>query len=138
MQIGYIWKALVVLLLVSTFDDTNSLGYSPRRVVYHPSASILETTSRFLAGTRKTELKLTTFSLLILVFSPIVFVDIYLSFRNLLINRTFCVRVGYILSPSFDQVEGVPQGSVLSALCFPLAINHIVAAVTDGVSVFFT
>ena len=54
--------------------------------------------------------------------------------RNLLVNRAFRVRVGYTLSPSFDQVEVVPQGSVLSVLCFAFAINDIANAVPDGVS----
>ena len=31
--------------------------------------------------------------------------------RHLLTNHTFRVRVGDTLSPSFDQIEGVPQGS---------------------------
>ena len=52
----------------------------------------------------------------------------------MLSNRTFRVRVGDTLSPSFAQIEGVPQGSVLSVLCFALAINDIVAAVPVGVS----
>ena len=43
-------------------------------------------------------------------------------------------ELGDTLSPSFDQIEGVPQGSVLSVLCFALAINDIVTAVPDGVS----
>ena len=38
------------------------------------------------------------------------------------------------VSPSFDQVECVPQTSALSVLCFGLAINDIVIAVSDGVS----
>ena len=54
--------------------------------------------------------------------------------RHLLTNHTFRVRVGDTLSPSFDQIEGVPQGNVLSVLCFALAINEIVTAVPDGVS----
>ena len=53
--------------------------------------------------------------------------------RHLLTNRTFRVRVGDTLSPSFDQIEGVSQGGVLSVLCFALAINNIVTAVPDGV-----
>ena len=56
--------------------------------------------------------------------------------RNLLTNHTFRVRVGDTLSPSFDQVEGVLQGSVLSVLCFALAFNDIVTAVPDGVNCF--
>ena len=55
----------------------------------------------------------------------------------MLSNRTFRVRVGDTLSPSFDQIKGVPQGSVLSVLCFALAINDIVNAVPDGVSCSF-
>ena len=38
------------------------------------------------------------------------------------------------LSPSFDQIEGVAQGSVVSVLCFALAINDIANVVPDGVS----
>ena len=34
----YICNA-IVLLVFPTFDDTGSLGYPPRRVVYHPSVS---------------------------------------------------------------------------------------------------
>ena len=51
--------------------------------------------------------------------------------RDLLTDRTFRVRVGDTLSPSFDQVEGVPQGSVLSLFCFTLAIGDIDTAVPD-------
>ena len=54
--------------------------------------------------------------------------------RYLLTYRTFRVGVGDTPSPSFDQIEGVPQGSVLSALCFALVINDIITAVPDGVS----
>ena len=52
----------------------------------------------------------------------------------MLVNRTFRVGVEDTLSPYFDQVEGVPQGSVLSVPCFALIINDIVTAVPDGVS----
>ena len=58
------------------------------------------------------------------------FVEIYPS----LVNRTFRVRVGDTLSLSFDQVEGVLQGSALNVHCFALAINSIVTAHPDGVS----
>ena len=44
----------------------------------------------------------------------------------MLVNRTLRVRVGSMISLSFDQVESV--------LCFALAINNIVTAVPDGVS----
>ena len=52
----------------------------------------------------------------------------------MLTNRTFRIRVGDTLSPSFNQIEGVPQGSVLSVLCFALVINDIVTAVLDEIS----
>ena len=52
----------------------------------------------------------------------------------MLTNRTFRFRVGDTLSPSFDQIESFPQGSVLSVLCFARAINDIVTAVPKGVS----
>ena len=52
---------------------------------------------------------------------------------HLLSNHTFRVRVGDTLSPSLDQIEGVPHGSILSVLCFVLAINNIVTAVLNGV-----
>ena len=53
--------------------------------------------------------------------------------RNFLVNRTFCVRVGCTLSLSFDQVEGVPQHSILSVFYFILAISDV-TAVLNGVS----
>ena len=56
--------------------------------------------------------------------------------RNLLSNRTFRVRVEDTLSPSFNQVEGVPQDSVLSLLCFAHSVSDIVTAVPDGVSCY--
>ena len=57
--------------------------------------------------------------------------------RNLLTIRNFRVRVGDTLSPSFDQIEGIPQGSVLRVLCFALAFNDIVTAVPKEVSCSF-
>ena len=55
--------------------------------------------------------------------------------RDFLTNRTFRVGVGDTLYTSFDLIESVPQeGSVLSVLCFGLAIIDIVIAVPDGVS----
>ena len=49
-------------------------------------------------------------------------------------NRPFRVRVGDTLSLSFDQVEGVPQVSVLSVLRFVLAIKDIATDIPDGVN----
>ena len=51
----------------------------------------------------------------------------------MLTDRTFRVRVGDTLSLSFDKIEGIPQGRVLSVLCFALAINDIVTAFPNGV-----
>ena len=45
-----ILNAFVVHLVLPTFDVTNSLGFPPRLVAYQ-LGSILETASRFLAGT---------------------------------------------------------------------------------------
>ena len=55
----------------------------------------------------------------------------------MLTNHAFHVQVGDTLSPSFDHIEGVPQSSVFSVLCFALAINDIVIAVPVGVSCSF-
>ena len=49
-------SALVVLLSIPTFYDTESLGFPPRWVNYHPPGSSLVTASRFLAGNREAEL----------------------------------------------------------------------------------
>ena len=51
-----------------------------------------------------------------------------------MINRIFRVRVGDTLSPSFDQIEGVSQGSVLNVLCLTLAINDSITAIPNGFS----
>ena len=45
--------------------------------------------------------------------------------QNFLTDRKFRVRVGASHSNSMNQVEGVPQGSVLSVTCFAIAINDI-------------
>ena len=63
---GYISNALVVVPLgLLTLDDTGSLGYPPRWVVYRPLVSTLVTVSRLFAGNRETELKPTYFSSLL-------------------------------------------------------------------------
>ena len=46
------------------FEDTGSLGFPPRRVVYPPGSTLGEF-PRFLAGNREAELIPTTFSLLL-------------------------------------------------------------------------
>ena len=45
--------------------------------------------------------------------------------QNFLTERKFCVRVGPSQSDLTDQMEGIPQGSVLSVTCFAIAINDI-------------
>ena len=63
-----IWNAPAVLLALPALDATGSLGFLPRPVVYPPVLMVPPwvTASRFLAGSRKAELKLPTFSSLIL------------------------------------------------------------------------
>ena len=51
---------------------------------------------------------------------------------NFLQNRTFRVKVGSSFSPLREQVEGVPQGSVLSCSLFLLAINSIALVIPPG------
>ena len=53
-------------------------------------------------------------------------------------NRTLRVRVGDTLSPSFDHVEGFPQGSILSVLCFALAMNDMLLLSRMGLAVPLT
>ena len=60
-----IWNALAVSLVLPAFDDTGSVGSSPRRV-FIPLVPPWVTASRFLAGTREAEPKPTTFPLLLL------------------------------------------------------------------------
>src|SRR5215469_10655367 len=49
-------------------------------------------------------------------------------------NRTFQVRVGSTLSRHYELQEGVPQGNVLSVLCFALAFNDVALEVPEGIS----
>ena len=52
---------------------------------------------------------------------------------SFLSERYFKVKVGNILSTSFLQEEGVPQGSVLSVTCFAIAINDIIDTLSPPV-----
>ena len=53
---------------------------------------------------------------------------------GLLSRRSFKVRVGNSLSTAREQLEGVPQGSVLACLCFSLAINEIRKSIPNGIA----
>ena len=51
---------------------------------------------------------------------------------NFLSDRSFNVRKGSSLSDTFEQVQGVPQGSILSPTIFNIKINNIVKMVICG------
>ena len=44
------------------------------------------------------------------------------------------MRIGSTLSDTFEQEQGVPQGSILSPTLFNIKINNIVNCVNDTVS----
>ena len=44
---------------------------------------------------------------------------------NFMESRTFKVRLGSVFSKSFDQEEGVPQGSILAVTVFIVKINNL-------------
>ncbi|XP_055924518.1 uncharacterized protein LOC129956612 [Argiope bruennichi] len=54
--------------------------------------------------------------------------------ENFLRTRNFQVRLGNILSDSFHQDEGVPQGSVPSVILFIIKINNIIKNLPSGVN----
>ena len=50
---------------------------------------------------------------------------------NFLSDSSFNVRIGSTLSDTFEQEQGVPQGSILSPTLFNIKINNIVKCVND-------
>ena len=46
-------------------------------------------------------------------------------------DRSFNVRIGSTLSDTFEQEQGVPQGSIISPTLFNIKINNIVKCVND-------
>ena len=55
--------------------------------------------------------------------------------QNFLTGRKFNVKVGSALSDTFEQQNGVPQGSILSPILFLLAINDVDKQVKKGTKV---
>lgn len=54
--------------------------------------------------------------------------------KNFLTNRSFRVRIGHTLSGILTQEEGVPQGSVLSVLCFSILMNTVTDFIPTNIS----
>jgi ribonuclease HI len=53
--------------------------------------------------------------------------------NSFLTDRTFKVRIGSTLSDNYDQETGVPQGSILSPMCFNIKINNIVKSIQENI-----
>ena len=56
---------------------------------------------------------------------------------NYLHKREFRVKLGSVLSDSFVQENGVPQGGILSVTLFGLKINSIVSCLNAGVETHY-
>ena len=57
--------------------------------------------------------------------------------RNLFVNRNFHVRIGKTLSPSYNQVEGIPQSSVLRVFVSLLLLMILLLLSRIRVAVLF-
>lgn len=53
--------------------------------------------------------------------------------NNLMTDRTFKVRIGTELSDTFTQINGVPQGSVISPTLFMILINDMLKDISPNV-----
>ena len=53
--------------------------------------------------------------------------------KSFLLDRQFFVRIGSTFSKLYKQVEGVPQGSILSVTLFNIKINSIKRCLTPGI-----
>ena len=53
--------------------------------------------------------------------------------HNSLSKGTIKVKIGNTLSENYDTTLGVPQGGVMSATCFIIAINNILNLLPRGV-----
>jgi hypothetical protein len=53
--------------------------------------------------------------------------------RNFLLDRTFRIKLNDTFSRSYPLAEGIPQGSILSVICFGLAIDGVTSAVPQHI-----
>ena len=110
-----IWNTPAVSLVLQTFDDSGSMGYHPRQVVYPPVSMVLPwvTASRFLAGNRDAEPPfslhsyfsvfsclssfIVTLSAACCVCSLIIIIFIYLSGKRKFKNRIIVTPFSFII-----------------------------------------
>jgi hypothetical protein len=57
--------------------------------------------------------------------------SLYKFYQSFLLDRTFRVRVGGVLSDPFPASSGVPQGSVLAPLLFNIYLNSLFTSLPD-------
>ncbi|XP_058448991.1 uncharacterized protein LOC131428950 [Malaya genurostris] len=56
--------------------------------------------------------------------------------KQYLNKRNFKVRIGGLLSSQFNEVNGVPQGSVLAVTLFLISMNSMFATLPKGIHIF--